>query len=125
MTTARAITQSLAAKGIQRSSPKAIYLVLTDEHHTVCYTEPDLDTWFSSLTPEEKAHLCELHHDGPPEFHSGGPSIEAIDMQTAALRRLPAIAPFVDALALMDQARSIVANVHHLTIDRSEAPDVF
>ena len=68
MTTAKAITNALAAKGIERTAPGAIYLVLMDGPRSVCFTESMLDTWFLNLTPEQKAEICEHHHDGPAEI---------------------------------------------------------
>lgn len=63
MSTAKALTERLAATGQRRRGPSAIYAVVSDEHNLIAMTEGMLDVWFLSLSPERKAEIYEADLD--------------------------------------------------------------
>ena len=66
MSNARTLTKMLAANGVERSGPGAIYLVTLDGNSAQCFTEPALDGWWENLTPDRKAEIFERDLDGDP-----------------------------------------------------------
>ncbi len=63
MTTAAAITNSLAEKSIVRDGEGAIYALAIDDYNAHCLTESTLDTWWANLSPEDKGDIFMLHLD--------------------------------------------------------------
>ena len=58
MTIAARMNHHMRERGIKRGAG-AIYALAVDPHNVHCLTESDLDTWWTSLPPEEKAEIYE------------------------------------------------------------------
>ena len=60
-TTASRVSNHLRRRGLRRAGSAAIYSVVLDGETALCLTEPQLDTWWRALSPEEKAEIYEQH----------------------------------------------------------------
>jgi hypothetical protein len=58
MTTAKRLHKRMAELGT-KPSPETTLTIVTDDHNVHCLTEADLDTWWHSLKPHEKADVYE------------------------------------------------------------------
>jgi hypothetical protein len=60
-TNASRIRHHLRHRGLRRAGSAAIYSVVLDGENALCLTEPQLDAWWHSLSPEDKAEIYEQH----------------------------------------------------------------
>jgi hypothetical protein len=83
--------------------PNHILAIVSDEHNCHPMTEELLDTWWSSLAPEDKADIYVLHLDGalqPP-----APIVCKLDQERTAelIARLKEVECFGQIMVLADE----------------------